>query len=85
MTFSISSIDWVSAPLMGLAGGGFIYALFKDLIPHTVHNARKNNTILKHIIIFIIGILIMMIVNNLLPHSHERHDENHPAEYHKNI
>ncbi len=73
LAFSVSSIDWLSAPLMGLAGGGFIYALSKDLIPHTVHHAQRTNTILKHIFIFIFGILLMLAINNIIPHSHENH------------
>jgi zinc transporter ZupT len=83
LALSVSSVDWLSAPLMGIAGGGFIYALLKDLIPHTLHHAKKTNTALTHLIIFIIGLLLMLAVGNLTPHSHENHT-NHEQHIIKN-
>jgi len=80
LAFFMSSTDWLMIPLMGLATGGFIYALSRDLIPHTIHHAKRNNTAFKHVLIFIIGIILMLIVNSLAPHTHEGHTiENHSA------
>lgn len=74
LALTLSSINWMTAPLMGLATGGFIYVLTRDLIPHTIHHAKKTNSIFKHIIIFIIGLIIMLTVNNFAPHTHEHPD-----------
>ena len=85
LAFFMSSTDWLMIPLMGLATGGFIYALSRDLIPHTIHHAKRNNTAFKHIIVFIIGIILMLVINNLTPHSHEKHVKDKPTKHHKNI
>ncbi len=85
LAFFISSTDWLMIPLMGLATGGFVYALSRDLIPHTIYHAKSENKILKHTLIFIFGILLMLFVNNLLPHSHEGHSENTTAKHHEAI
>lgn len=74
LTLALSSIEWLIAPLMGFAAGGFIYVLSRDLIPHTIHNAKQTNKWLQYGIVFICGIGIMLFVNNIIPHSHE-HDE----------
>jgi zinc and cadmium transporter len=76
LAFFISSTNWLMIPLMGLATGGFIYALSKDLIPHTLHHIKKTNTFLKHFIVFILGLLLMLSVGSLTPHSHENHNTN---------
>jgi zinc and cadmium transporter len=85
LAFFISSTNWLMIPLMGLATGGFIYALSRDLIPHTIHHAEKTNTPLKHVIIFIFGIILMLFINNLAPHSHESHSLENNSTTPKNI
>ena len=84
LAFSVSTTDKLMLPLMGLATGGFIYALIKDLLPHTIHHAKNSQAVLKHLITFIIGILLMLAVNHLLPHSHEGHHENHLEKHNEN-
>jgi len=71
LAFALSSVDWLIAPLMGFAAGGFIYVLSRDLIPHTIHTAKNHHTWIKHLTIFAIGISLMIIINNIIPHTHE--------------
>jgi zinc and cadmium transporter len=86
LTLSLSSIDWMIAPLMGFAAGGFIYVLIRDLLPHMSHHATRKHTWSKHILILILGILTMLLINNLVPHSHEHHhDEHHDEHTNKSI
>lgn len=76
LTLTLSSVEWMMVPLMGFAAGGFIYVLVRDLLPHMAHHATRKNIWLQHIIVLICGILIMLLVNSIMPHSHE-HDEHH--------
>ncbi|XLQ20419.1 MAG: ZIP family metal transporter [Candidatus Moraniibacteriota bacterium] len=80
LTLLLSSVAWLMAPLMGFAAGGFIYVLIRDIIPHTFHNAKKTSTFIQHLIIFLVGIVMMFVVNNIVPHSHEHHAEHDPTE-----
>jgi zinc transporter ZupT len=59
---------------MGLAAGGFIYVLLRDLIPHAINDAKKTKTMFQHGVVFIIGITVMFLVNNIVPHEHEQDD-----------
>ncbi len=79
LTILLSSVDWMIVPLMGFAAGGFIYVLIRDLLPHISHHAHQKNSWTKHIIILIAGIIFMIIINNIIPHSHE-HDEHTNAD-----
>lgn len=77
---TLASIESFIAPLIGFAAGGFIYVLFRDLIPHAVHSSRETHTQWKHVLVFIIGIGTMIFANALVPHSHDHEDDhNHMA------
>jgi len=73
VTLFFSGIEWMATPLMGFATGGFIYVLARDLFPHTFKHAKKTHSFFNHLIIFIFGIILMISVNALFPHSHEHH------------
>ncbi|MEN8252161.1 MAG: ZIP family metal transporter [Patescibacteria group bacterium] len=77
IALALSSFELLIAPLMGLAAGGFIYVLAKDLIPHSLHNAKKMNSLPKHLLVFLCGITIMVLANNIIPHSHEHEEDEH--------
>lgn len=83
---TFASIESFIALLIGFAAGGFIYVLFRDLVPHAIHSSRETHTEWTHIFVFIIGISTMILANSLVPHSHE-HDhmtaeEDHDEENH---
>lgn len=67
----LSSIEILEVPLMGIAAGGFLYIILKDLVPHTISSIRKKGKGEKHVQALVFGILIMLGVNIVLPHSHE--------------
>ena len=53
--------------LVGLATGGFIYVLTRDLIPHSIHDAKHHNTWLIHIGLFTAGLLLMFLLSQIIP------------------
>lgn len=78
LALSLSSIESLEAPLIGLSAGGFLYILLRDLIPHTIESIHTRGRADRHIQALVFGVLIMLGVNVLLPHSHEEidaHDE----------
>jgi zinc and cadmium transporter len=74
LALSLTSIDWMMIPLMGFAAGGFIYVLAKDLLPHMAYHANLKKTWAKHIIILLCGVIAMILINKIVPHSHEHHE-----------
>ncbi len=76
LSAALSSVAALEAPLIGLSAGGFLYILLKDLVPHTLSSITKKGKGEKHIQALVLGILIMLGVNAILPHSHEEaHDD----------
>ncbi len=66
--FLLESFEILKAPLLGLTSGGFLIVVLQDLIPHSVNASREKKHYLKHIMWFLLGILLMFTVNILLSH-----------------
>lgn len=71
----LSSVEVLEAPLIGLSAGGFLYILLRDLVPHTLSSITHKGKGEKHIQALVLGVLIMLGVNAILPHSHEEHHD----------
>ena len=52
--------------LTGLATGGFLYVLTRDLIPHSIRDAKHHQTQWQHIFLFIIGLLLMYFMTQVV-------------------
>jgi zinc and cadmium transporter len=63
--------------ILGVAGGGFIFLVFHDLLPY---KDFKNKKFWKHILFFILGFSLVFIINKNTPHSHEHGDVSHSHE-----
>ncbi|MBI5134311.1 MAG: ZIP family metal transporter [Candidatus Taylorbacteria bacterium] len=70
---SLASVEALEAPLIGLAAGGFLYVILRDLMPHTVSSIREKGHGDKHIQALILGILVMLGIQTVIPHS-EAHE-----------
>ncbi len=71
LSASLSSIESFEAPLIGISAGGFLYIILRDLVPHTIMSIRTKGKGDKHVQALVFGILIMLGVNLVVPHSHE--------------
>lgn len=71
LSATLSSIEALEIPLMGLSAGGFLYIIMRDLVPHTISSIRTKGRGDKHVQAVVFGVLIMLGINILLPHSHE--------------
>jgi zinc and cadmium transporter len=79
IAFFISSIEKLEAPLIAFAAGGFLYIIFRDLIPSTIETIKRSQKNHIHIGAFIVGIALMVGINSLVPHSHGLEDDNHES------
>ena len=75
-----AKFEVLASLLTGIATGGFLYVLFKDLIPHSLNDARQHSTHQKHFLIFLLGALLMFSTSKILPHfhPHKHQNNNHP-------
>ena len=79
LALSLISVEWLVAPLTGLATGGFLYVLLRDLLPHTIHNARHYHAWKQHSLIFCLGVVLMIFLKFIAPHTHGHHE--HPEHH----
>lgn len=75
-----SSVSIVNIAFIGLASGGFLYILIADLIPHTIRSIKNSGNANTHILIGTLGILTMLSVGLLVPHTHEQDNHHHDNE-----
>lgn len=71
--------------ILAIAAGIITYSIFRDLIPHSLKHAKRDNSYLKHIIAILIGILLVFGINTVSgdTHNHEDSDgHNHGADEH---
>ncbi len=71
--FMLSVFSSLEAILLGISAGAFLVVVLQDLIPHTFHELKCRKCFLYHTIAFIIGLLLMLALSFLTPHTHE-HD-----------
>ena len=75
LSLAISHVEVLEAPLLSFAGGGFLYIVFRDLLPNTHEAIQKRGGSMKHLYALIFGFIIMFGVGILVPHTHEEHEE----------
>ena len=87
--FLLEQFETLEAPLLGFAAGAFLLVVFHDLIPYAVRTSKTQNSHLKHILWFVLGIVVMSAITFATPHSHEHagqdthaHDEHAHEEEH---
>ncbi len=85
----LSFFHTLEAPLLGISAGAFLIVVVQDLIPHSFYQACHKRCFLSHLLAFFIGIVLMLSISLLAPHTHEHddHDDYHDHEHteqHKN-
>jgi zinc and cadmium transporter len=67
--FLLDNFEAFEAPLLGISAGTFLIVVLQDLIPHSIKNSSKKH-ILKHLVWFALGLVVMYFVSHLTTHSH---------------
>ena len=66
--FSSINIEGVNGILLPFAAGNFIYLALADLLPEIHHEQQFSKTLL-HIVTLILGIFVIWLMSDLLPHQ----------------
>lgn len=69
----LASADEIALLFAGLAAGGFLAVILRDIIPHTVGSIRTRGGSLIHLGALVAGIALMLAVQIALPH--QEHEE----------
>ncbi len=81
----LSFFTKLEAPLLGISAGAFLVVVLQDLIPHSFHNLNCKKCLLSHLTAFFFGIVLMLFISLLLPHTHDHaHDKDHHDSHHHN-
>lgn len=65
----LASADEIALLFAGLAAGGFLAVILRDIVPHTIANIRAHGGSGIHAIALVIGIGLMIGVQSALPHE----------------
>ena len=66
--FLLESFERLEVPLLGLASGAFLVVVFHDLVPHSVRASKQKNLYWRHLLWFLIGVVLMFVINILAVH-----------------
>lgn len=66
--FLFEAFEVIEVPLLGIAAGSFLVVVVKDLIPHSIRHSKTKTQYAKHVGWFVLGILIMLVVNLFFGH-----------------
>ena len=66
----LESFEALEIPLLALSAGAFLVVVIQDLIPESIRHSRQKKQYAKHAIFFLIGAVLMMIVNQFTSHGH---------------
>lgn len=85
LSFILIDVEGIEPILLGIAGGGFLYVVFVDLIPHSLGSCTSKKGYAQHILWGVIGALIMLGVNSLFAEAHlhggDDHDDHSQEEH----
>ncbi|OHA89570.1 MAG: hypothetical protein A3C70_02320 [Candidatus Zambryskibacteria bacterium RIFCSPHIGHO2_02_FULL_43_14] len=66
--FLLESFKTLEVSLLGLASGAFLVVVLHDLIPHSVRASKQKNLYSKHLLWFLMGVILMFIINMFTMH-----------------
>lgn len=73
----LSSSEEIAILFAGVAAGGFLAVILRDLIPHAAHSIRKEGKAYLHVLALVLGAALMFGIQTLMPH--EEHAEENPG------
>lgn len=70
--FMLDHFYALETPLLGLSAGTFLIVVLIDLIPHSIHQSRKDKGYISHLSTFLLGFLLMFSLVSVFGHSHDQ-------------
>ncbi len=71
--FLLDMFEMLEGPLLSIVAGGIIVVVLHDLIPHSVREAVSVRHYVQHLLWFSLGVVIMLGVSMLIPHTEPEH------------
>ncbi len=71
----IASIGDYSVYLIAFSAGGFVYILFRDLLPSVLTHAKRDGAHHHYFLMMTLGFALMMTVSYVAPHEHNEDEE----------
>jgi zinc transporter ZupT len=68
--FLLVDLESVTEFLMGISAGAFLQIVVHDLFPYREVVKIKYSSAWKHIVLFVFGVAIIILIRILTPHSH---------------
>lgn len=68
--FLLEKFESIEHALLGITAGAFFVVVLHDLIPHSVKSIKTKSHILKHVLWFLIGLILISLAGSLIPHLH---------------
>lgn len=82
--FLLETFEKLEIPLLAFSAGAFLIVVLVDLIPESVRQSNKKSSWGKHLLAFVLGIVLMVGFGALVPHAeHDGHGQDgHEDEEH---
>jgi len=80
--FLLENFAMFELPLLGISAGAFLVVILHDLIPHSVRTSNTRVHHIKHIVWFLIGVVLMVSINAVTTDSHGQDIESHDGHDH---
>jgi zinc and cadmium transporter len=61
----IANIQSLTGILFGLAAGSFLHLVFVDLVPHSIHNSKKDKRYFTYLFLIVAGIFTIVAINQI--------------------
>ena len=61
--YYLTSFEYLVGPLIGLAGGAFVYILIIDLIPESVKHSHREKKYINYLAWALLGVFVILLVN----------------------
>ncbi|PIR82769.1 hypothetical protein COU20_00360 [Candidatus Kaiserbacteria bacterium CG10_big_fil_rev_8_21_14_0_10_59_10] len=82
LSLALSAFETLLVILTGIAAGGFLWVIARDLVPHALVAARAHGAWARHAGAALLGVFLMVGAGALVPH--ELHEEiGHEGEHHE--
>lgn len=66
----LTSAKALEGPLVAIAAGGFLYVVFRDLLPSSLRDMKESKKESGHLIALALGMILMLLVGMIVPHEH---------------
>lgn len=77
---TLATFETITAGLLAVSAGAFLFVVFKDLIPHSFAHSKAHRKAILHIISALAGILLMGAISLATPDEHTSDDAYHESD-----